>query len=88
MELLENGTKKAAMTANAYIKSHREAMTEEEAHALRVLIAAAVKNPDEQPPTWHCDIYCRNVRHVSCEGELCAESCAPELCPYYDEMLY
>lgn len=88
MELLENGTKQAAMIADAYIKRHRDAMTKEDAHALRILIAAAVKNPDEQPPTWHCDIYCRNVRHVSCEGALCAEECAPELCPYYDEMLY
>lgn len=88
MEIRKNGTKWAAMVADAYIKHHRESMTEEEAHALRILIAAAVKNPDEQPPTWHCDIYCRNVRHVSCGGRLCAEECAPELCPYYDEMLY
>ncbi|HCT92375.1 MAG TPA: hypothetical protein DF613_13520 [Lachnospiraceae bacterium] len=88
MDVQENGTKWAAMVANAYVKRHREIMTAEEAHALRILIAAAVKNPDAQPPTWHCDIYCRNVRHVSCEGELCAEDCAPDLCPYYDEMLY
>lgn len=88
MELLENGTKKAAMVADSFIRRHRDVMTAEEEHALRILIAAAVKNPDEKPPTWHCDVYCRNVRHVSCEGQLCAESCAPELCPYYDEMLY
>lgn len=88
MEMLENGTKRAAVVMDTYIKRHREGMTKEEVHALRILISAAVKHPDEEPPTWHCDIYCRNVRHVSCKGELCAEECAPKLCPYYDEMLY
>ena len=88
MEFLENGTKKAAVTANAFLKKNRHLMSDEEAHALKLLIAAAVKNPDDQPPTRHCDTYCRKVRHVSCEGELCAEDGAAATCPYLDEMLY
>lgn len=88
MEFLENGTKKATVTANAFLKKNKHLMSDEEAHALKLLIAAAVKNPDEQPPTWHCDNYCRKVRHVSCEGELCAEDSASATCPYLDEMLY
>lgn len=89
MELfLENGTKKAATIANAFLKRNKDLLSAEEMHAIKLLISAAVKNPDEQPPTWHCDTYCRKVRHVSCEGELCAEECSSEKCPYLDEMLY
>lgn len=88
MEFLENGTKKAAVTVNAFWKKYRHLMSDDEAHALKILIAAAAKNPDQQPETWHCDVYCRKVRHVSCEGELCAEECSPASCPYLDEMLY
>ena len=38
--------------------------------------------------TWHCDIYCRKVRHVSCEGEKGVDPDSPNRCPYLDEMLY
>lgn len=47
-----------------------------------------VKNNMEQPEKWHCDIYCRKVRHVACEGQDHIDSNAPDLCPYFDEMLY
>lgn len=40
------------------------------------------------PPMWHCDIYCRKIRHVDCEGKSHIDANAPELCPYFDEMLY
>ncbi len=88
MDFLENGTKWASITANAFLKKNRHLLSAEEAHALRLLIAAAANHPDEQPPTWHCDTYCRKVRHISCEGELCAEDCSSAKCPYLDEMLY
>lgn len=37
---------------------------------------------------WHCDTYCRKIRHVSCEGEKYIKEDAPNLCPYFEEMLY
>jgi len=40
------------------------------------------------PLEWHCDTYCRKVRHVRCEGEEHINPEAPNLCPYFDEMLY
>ena len=46
------------------------------------------ESEDSQQPAWHCDIYCRKIRHVSCEGEKYVKSDAEMLCPYYDEMLY
>ena len=85
---MENGTRQAAEIANVYLKKNRHLMNEEEAHALRILIAAAVQNPDQEPRMWHCDTYCRNVRHVSCDGEFCMDPNAPETCPFLDEMLY
>lgn len=88
MDLLKNGTKQAALTANMFLKKNRQLMTDEEAGALRILIAAAAQNPDQQPATWHCDTYCRKVRHASYEGELCADSNAQASCPYLEEMLY
>lgn len=42
----------------------------------------------EKARVWHCDIYCRKVRHVSCEGQEHIDCNAPDLCPYFDEMLY
>lgn len=88
MEFLENGTRQAAVTANAFLLRNRHLMSDEEAHALRLLIAAAAQNPDQQPTTWNCDTYCRKVRHVSCEGMLCVDDRSQEVCPYLDEMLY
>lgn len=46
------------------------------------------ENRSKQAAKWHCDIYCRKIRHVTCEGREYADSSAAELCPYYDEMLY
>lgn len=83
-----NSTRKAAATANAFLRRSRHLMSQEEAHALRVLIAAAAQNPDQEPALWHCDTYCRKVRHASCEGELCTDEDAPAVCPYLEEMLY
>ena len=40
------------------------------------------------PLEWRCDTYCRKVRHVKCEGEKHINPEAPNLCPYFDEMLY
>lgn len=37
---------------------------------------------------WHCDTYCRKIRHVTCEGRDHVNENAPDLCPYFDEMLY
>ena len=37
---------------------------------------------------WHCDTYCRKIRHVTCEGKDHVNDKAPDLCPYFDEMLY
>lgn len=37
---------------------------------------------------WHCDTYCRKIRHVTCEGKDHINDNAPDLCPYFDEMLY
>lgn len=88
MDDINNSTKKASVIANSFLQRHQNSMNAEEAHALRVLIAAADQNPDRQPETWHCDTYCRKVRHVSCEGRLSAEDCSPNQCPYLDEMLY
>lgn len=83
-----NSTKQAALTANSFLLKNQGNMTREEIHALRVLIAAADQNPDQQPLTWRCDTYCRKVRHVTCEGRLSAEDSAREQCPFLDEMLY
>lgn len=48
------------------------------------------QQPENQEPkqVWHCDIYCRKVRHVTCEGQEHVDPDAPDLCPYIDEMLY
>ena len=46
------------------------------------------QTPTEIVPEWHCDIYCRKIRHVQCEGREYAKEGATELCPYFDEMLY
>ncbi|MBQ7370305.1 MAG: hypothetical protein IJW67_00220 [Blautia sp.] len=46
------------------------------------------ENSLKLPDSWHCDIYCRKIRHVSCEGKDGADASASELCPYFDEMLY
>ena len=49
---------------------------------------------DQEPETssskqaWRCDIYCRKVRHVKCEGQEHVDQNAPDPCPYMDEMLY
>ncbi|MEE1031119.1 MAG: hypothetical protein U0L12_03150 [Ruminococcus sp.] len=45
-------------------------------------------NDHQQIQTWHCDTYCRKVRHVTCEGQENVREDAPDLCPYFDEMLY
>lgn len=37
---------------------------------------------------WHCDIYCRKIRFTKCEGQEQVNPDAPDLCPYFDEMLY
>lgn len=42
----------------------------------------------EKKTVWHCDIYCRKIRHVTCEGQENVSEDAPDLCPYFDEMLY
>lgn len=42
----------------------------------------------EKIPEWHCDTYCRKIRHVSCEGKDNVKEDAPDLCPYFEEMLY
>lgn len=39
-------------------------------------------------PSWHCDIYCRKIRHIDCEGRKYRDENAPDLCPYFDEMLF
>lgn len=88
MKKEQNGTKKAAMIAHSFLLKNQGSMTAEEAHALRILIAAADQTPDWEPETWYCDTYCRKIRHVSCEGRLSAEDGAPERCPYLEEMLY
>ena len=41
-----------------------------------------------EKPSWHCDIYCRKIRHIDCEGRKYRDENAPDLCPYFDEMLY
>ena len=48
------------------------------------------KSPQEnsKPLEWHCDIYCRKIRHITCEGKDHVNENAPDLCPYFDEMLY
>ena len=46
-------------------------------------------NRNEEPhPVWHCSIYCRKVRHIYCKGQEYVKEDAPDLCPYFDEMLY
>ena len=42
----------------------------------------------EPAPSWHCNTYCRKVRHIYCEGQQYVKEDAPEQCPYFDEMLY
>lgn len=47
------------------------------------------KNSNTQRPVqWHCDIYCRKIRFTECEGQEHINPDAPDLCPYFDEMLY
>ena len=47
------------------------------------------KNSNIQRSTqWHCDIYCRKIRFTECEGQEHVNPDAPDLCPYFDEMLY
>ena len=44
---------------------------------------------DNEPvKEWHCDIYCRKIRYTKCEGQEHINPDAPDLCPYFDEMLY
>lgn len=43
---------------------------------------------DASAPFWHCNTYCRKVRHIYCEGQEHVREDAPEQCPYFDEMLY
>ena len=88
METKSNSTKQAAAAAHSFLMRNQSSMTDEDIHAIRVLIAAADQNPDQHPKIWHCDTYCRKVRHVSCEGRLSAEEGADVQCPYLDEMLY
>ena len=38
--------------------------------------------------SWHCDIYCRKVRYVTCEGRELVDEKSKNRCPYLDEMLY
>lgn len=42
----------------------------------------------EETTQWHCDIYCRKIRFTKCEGQEHMNPDAPDLCPYFDEMLY
>ncbi len=88
MNHLNNGTKNAATIVNEFWKKHQHLMNDEESMSMKILIAAAMQQDDWQPSTWHCDIYCRKVRHVSCEGDMCAIDSSPAACPYLDEMLY
>ena len=37
---------------------------------------------------WHCDTYCRKIRHITCEGKAGVREGAEKQCPYLDEMLY
>ena len=46
------------------------------------------KIKQEDTPEWHCDIYCRKVRHVDCEGKEHINPDSPNMCPYFDKMLY
>ncbi len=50
--------------------------------------AAEDTRKKNMPKKWHCDTYCRNVRHINCKGAKGIDPEAPDLCPYYDEMLY
>lgn len=88
MEMKNNNTKQAAAAAHSFLLKNQGSMSAEDIHAIRVLIAAADQNPDQQPKMWHCDTYCRKVRHVTCEGRLSAEEGAEGQCPYLEEMLY
>lgn len=47
-----------------------------------------INDVEAQITDWHCDTYCRKVRHVSCEGEKGRNPNSPNRCPYLDEMLY
>ena len=42
----------------------------------------------EEKPAWHCDIYCRKVRYVTCEGREFVDETSENPCPYLEEMLY
>jgi hypothetical protein len=42
----------------------------------------------EEKPSWHCDIYCRKVRYVTCEGREFVDETSEKRCPYLEEMLY
>ena len=44
--------------------------------------------PKQQITQWHCDTYCRKIRHITCEGKDNVNENAPDLCPYFEEMLY
>ena len=37
---------------------------------------------------WHCDTYCRKIRHAHCPGEEGRDREAPDPCPFFEEMLY
>ena len=49
---------------------------------------AVKKTENKKISSWHCDIYCRNVRHVTCKGKSGIDPDSPNACPYLDEMLY
>lgn len=52
-------------------------------------LSSELKENEVTPITsWHCDTYCRKVRHVNCEGENGRDPNSPNRCPYLDEMLY
>lgn len=46
------------------------------------------KNDIISKQAWHCDTYCRKICHINCEGKKNFQDNAPDLCPYFDEMLY
>ena len=61
----------------------------EQKQALPPEKVAPTTAPAEAHPTrWHCDTYCRKVRHVHCPGEAGKDASAPDPCPYLEEMLY
>jgi len=56
----------------------------------KIVISKRINNEEahEANNRWHCDIYCRKVRHVTCEGKSGIDPDSPKACPYLDEMLY